>query len=277
MPELPEVETVRRSLEPRLLGAVIRDVSASVDNLRLPVNVDTLRRFCCGRRICALRRRAKFLVVVFDNGAGLILHLGMTGAFRIVPESTPYTVHERVAWTLSGGRSWRFADVRRFGSVRPTHFPDAGGDPPELAHLGIEPLAPAFDGAHLYRLSRGRRRPIKNLIMDQTMVVGVGNIYASEALFRAGIHPARPAGRVGRASASRLATAIREVLEEAIAAGGTTLRDFRDPDGSEGMFQVHLAVYGRQAGDCPRCGMAAGIRRVVMAGRSSFYCRGCQR
>ena len=278
MPELPEVETIVRSLRPRLTGSVITAVSASVDRLRTPVDLPRLREVCCGRTICALRRRAKFILVSLDQGLGLLLHLGMTGAFRILPAQAPRTAHERVVWSLADGRSWRFADIRRFGSVHVCALPaDPDADPAELAGLGPEPLQPGFDGAYLYRVTRHRDRPIKNLIMDQAIVVGVGNIYASEALFRARISPRRRSGSLRGVALERLAAAIREVLAEATAAGGTTIDDFRDVDGTEGHFGTLLNVYGRRGQDCLRCGSSQRIQRLVQAGRASFYCPHCQR
>lgn len=276
MPELPEVETVVRGLRPHLVGAEVREVSATVTRLRTPVDLPRLREACRGRRIRAIRRRAKYIVVEFEGGVGLLLHLGMTGAFRIVPQATPLDTHERVAWLLADGRSWRFRDVRRFGSVQVCALPPAGGDPDLLAGLGQEPLDAAFDGAFLYAATRGRERPLKTLIMDQAVVVGVGNIYASEALFRAGISPQRRSASLGRAAAERLAAAIKEVLTAAVEAGGTTIGDFRHVDGREGEFAVDLNVYGRRGLDCPRCGLTQGIRRTVQAGRASFFCPRCQ-
>ena len=277
MPELPEVETVVRGLRPHLTGALIREVTATVERLRTPVDLASLREACCGRTIRGIRRRAKFIVVELDVGVGMLLHLGMTGAFRIVSGATPLAAYERVAWELADGRSWRFADVRRFGSVQVCALPPAGGDPEALDGHGIEPLSAEFDGAFLYAVSRGRGRPLKSLIMDQAVVVGVGNIYASEALFRAAISPRRRSSSLSRAAAGRLAAAIKAVLTAAIEAGGTTIGDFRHVDGSEGEFAVDLNVYGRTGQDCPRCGAPQGIRRIVQAGRSTFFCPRCQR
>lgn len=277
MPELPEVETIVRSLRPHLQGAVIREVTAPGGRLRLPLDVEGLRSACCGQAIVGLRRRAKYILVDLSSGPVLVLHLGMTGAFRVVSSTAPAANHERVVWLLQDGRSWRFMDPRRFGSVQVCTSPGADGLPPALAGLGPEPLGEDFDGEYLYDETRGRDRPIKNHIMDQAVVVGVGNIYASEALFRAGISPRRRCGTLSRKALERLATAIREVLTEAIAAGGTTIDDFRDIDGSEGHFAVNLQVYGRQGQDCRRCGLPGGIRRLVQAGRSSYCCPRCQR
>jgi len=274
MPELPEVETIVRSLRGHLRGATIADVRATVACLRRPVDVPRLRDACCGHTITGIRRRAKFILVELGEGPGLVLHLGMTGAFRIVERTAPAGRHERVIWDLTDGRSWRFADARRFGSVEVCDSPADGRA--SLNGLGVEPLEGEFRGEGLFMATRGRSRPIKNLIMDQAIIAGVGNIYASEALFRAGVRPQRASGALSRATCERLAAAIREVLAEAITAGGTTIDDYRDVDGTEGRFAVQLSVYGRTGEACQRCGPTSRVRRIVQSGRSSFYCPRCQ-
>lgn len=276
MPELPEVETVCRALRPHLLGARIRDVAVHAPKLRRRLDPEALRRACAGRTVRDLRRRAKYLVLELDDRHALILHLGMTGEFRVVPEETPLEKHARVVWTLDGGRSWRFLDPRMFGEVTVCRLPAAGADPAELGRLGVEPLSPAFSGDILWTLTRGRQTPVKTLLMQQQHLAGVGNIYASEACFRAGIRPQRPAGRLTRAGCARLAAEVRTVLSEAIRAGGTTISDFRSVDGSEGRFNANLQAYGRDGEPCRRCGAAHRIRRLVLAGRSTFYCPHCQ-
>lgn len=198
----------------------------------------------------------------------------MTGSCRVVPGGTALARHEHVEWELDDGRLWRFRDPRRFGVVRYFAGCAAGGVPPPLAGLGPEPLSDGFDAEHLQRFASGRRAAIKAVIMDNRCVVGVGNIYASEALFRAGIRPTAAAGSVSMRRLRRLVAAIREVLSAAIAAGGTTISDYRAPDGSEGRFAQDLRVYGREREPCDRCGRA--IRRVVFGGRSAFFCPGCQ-
>jgi len=277
MPELPEVETICRSLCPQLVGREILDVRTTTAMLRLPLCVAALRDCCVGRAVVDVRRRGKYLIVELSGDCGLLIHLGMTGAFRIEPADAPASRHDRVAWVLSDGRVWRFADVRRFGSVQPCELPGAGATPACLQHLGPEPLGSAFTGDYLHCATRGRRRPIKNLIMDQGVVVGVGNIYANEALFRAGLRPRRASGRLSRAACLRLVAAVKEVLEEAISYGGTTISDYRQVDGTEGKFRTRLDAYGRHGEPCPRCGDGALIRRVVLGGRASFYCPRCQR
>ena len=276
MPELPEVETVRRALARHLPGATVTAVDLRVDRLRKPLSRDQLEGVCLGRSIGAVRRRAKYLLVDFDDGGGLRLHLGMTGSMRVDAEGVPALRHDRICWPLADGRVWRFNDPRRFGSAEA--YVDLRAVETELfAAFGPEPLGDTFTGAYLRGALHGRRASIKSLIMDQRIVVGVGNIYASESLHRAGILPARQGGRVSAARCQRLAQEIKEVLAEAIELGGTTISDFRAPDGSEGRFTLHLNVYGREGQDCPHCGSGHAVRRCVLAGRSTFYCPDCQR
>ncbi len=271
MPELPEVETTRRGIAPHLAGRRFTGARVRNRRLRRPVPRD-LSRLLAGQPVTGVRRRGKYLVI--DTPAGsLIIHLGMSGSLRVVPAGTPPGPHDHVDLLLDDGRCLRLRDPRRFGLVLFTRR-----DPlthPLLKDLGPEPLAPGFGGDDLWRRARGRRTAIKNFIMDGRVVAGVGNIYANEALFRAGIHPARPAGRISRARMARLAAAIRAVLEEAIAAGGTTMRDFTDSQGKPGYFALSLAVYGREGEPCPRCGHP--IRHVVIGQRSTCYCPRCQR
>jgi len=269
MPELPEVEVTRRALEP-LVGRRIRAVVVREPRLRWPVPPE-LAGFV-GRRLRAVRRRGKYLLLDC-GGAHLILHLGMSGSLRLVRAGTPAGPHEHVDITIAGRLVLRLRDPRRFGAVLCT-----GGAPemhPLLAHLGVEPLAPEFDGARLHALARGRRISIKQLLMDARRIAGLGNIYASEALFLAGIHPARRASSLSAACCARLARAIRRTLRAAIRAGGSTLRDFVGADGTTGCFQLHARVYGRAGEPCRRCG--APIRRFVQGQRASYYCPRCQR
>ncbi len=274
MPELPEIEVLKRSLEPRLVGRRLRRVEIRTRALREPLARRALRRALEGRRILALRRRAKYLLVDVEGGSTLAIHLGMSGRLTLVRAQAPREAHEHLAFHLDAGERLRLRDPRRFGAafVVPTSKWEAD---PHFADLGREPLDPPLDGEELARLARGRRAPVKSFLMDATNVVGIGNIYATEALFRAGIRPERSVARIGRQAFARLAEAIVAVLGGAIAAGGTTLNDFTDGAGNAGYFQQALAVYGREGEPCPRCGRA--IRRLVQAGRSSFYCRRCQR
>jgi formamidopyrimidine-DNA glycosylase len=270
MPELPEVETTRRGIAPHVVGRRVAELVVRERRLRWPVPQGLearLRRQVLQR----LERRAKYLLFGFDAGT-LIVHLGMSGSLRMVEPGTPPGKHDHVDLVFDGGQVLRLTDPRRFGAVLWT-----GGAPQEhplLAGLGPEPLSEQFNGDYLYRLSRGRRTPVKNFLMDGRIVVGVGNIYANEALFGAGIHPKRAAGRIGRERYGQLAEAVKSVLQAAIEQGGTTLRDFIGGDGRPGYFAQKLQVYGRAGEACPRC--SAPILAVRVGQRSTFYCRRCQ-
>lgn len=274
MPELPEVETLKRSLAGRLIGD--RIVRTEVRDVRLRERVDAaeLARRTEGREVLGLRRRSKYLLIDLDGGETLIVHLGMSGRLTLAPAETPPEPHEHVAFALARGGKLRFRDPRRFGVVfaAPTAALEAD---PHFAHLGVEPLGGGLDGSVLARLAHGRRGPIKSFLMDGRLIVGVGNIYATESLFRAGIHPARSVSRISRPRWDRLAGTVVEVLEQAISQGGTTLNDFADGLGQSGYFQVSLSAYGREGEPCPACGRP--IRRQVQSGRSTFYCPSCQR
>lgn len=270
MPELPEVETTRRGIEPHLLGHRIERVIVRDARLRWPVPPE-LAQALQGQRIDAVERRAKYLLLRTTAGTA-ILHLGMSGSLRIVPSVSPAERHDHVDLVLDNGQALRLRDPRRFGALLWTR-----DDPlrhPLLVNLGPEPLSPAFDGERLYRLSRGRRAPVKTFIMDGHVVVGLGNIYANEALFRARIHPARAAGKIGRERYALLAEAAKSVLNAAIMAGGTTLRDFVREDGQPGYFRIELQVYGHAGEPCPACGTA--IRQMIIGQRSTYYCPHCQ-
>jgi formamidopyrimidine-DNA glycosylase len=274
MPELPEVEVLRRSLEPHLVGDRIERVEVRNPALREPVDVARLRRIAAGREITGLRRRSKYLLIDLERGGTVVIHLGMSGQLTLVPGETPPENHEHVAFHLRSGRRLRLRDPRRFGVVFAARTAELAGDP-HFAHLGGEPLEPELTGDVLARAAEGRRGPVKPFLMDAQVVVGIGNIYATEALFRAGIHPARSVGRISAARWDRLARSAVEVLRQAISQGGTTLNDFADGEGRSGYFQVSLSVYGREGEPCPACG--APVRRIVQAGRSTFYCSRCQK
>lgn len=269
MPELPEVEITRRGIEPWLAGEVVSAVLIRQPRLRYPVPV-ALMEHLPGRRILAVRRRAKYILICFADGV-LMVHLGMSGSLRIVPANLPAEKHDHFDLVL-GERVMRLRDPRRFGSV--LWLPEAG-EHPLLAALGQEPLDPVFDGPLLHSLLSGRRTPVKLAIMDSHLLVGVGNIYASESLFRARIHPLTPAGRLGAVRCARLAGEIRQTLEDALLAGGSSLRDFVHSDGSPGYFQQQYFVYGRDGEACRVCGTR--IVRTVMAQRATFHCPKCQR
>lgn len=272
MPELPEVETVVRGLQ-RLCGERIVRVGIHAPRLRHALRP---RDFApvIGERIVAVRRRAKYIIIECANRAALVCHLGMTGSFRFAACADTRDKHDHIDWHLEDGRCLRYNDPRRFGSAVVVHLARPGADPDILAHLGPEPLGTKFTPAYLFAVTRGRTAAIKPFFMDQRIVVGVGNIYAAEALHRAGIRPGRHAGKVTRAECARLVTEVRRVLRMAIRAGGTTISDYRDADGSEGKFDVRLRVYGRAGELCNTCG--GKIRQRVLGGRSSFYCPTCQ-
>ncbi len=272
MPELPEVETVRRGIEPHVLGRRIERVVVRESRLRWPVE-SGLAQQLIGRRIEGTQRRGKYLQLVLDNADRLLVHLGMSGRLFVLRAGHALLKHDHVDIELDDGAMLRFNDPRRFGAVLLWR----AGEPlhPLLAGMGPEPFSDTFDGEYLYALSRGRRAPVKTFIMDGGVVVGAGNIYAAESLFRAGIKPTRAAGDVSRPRYDRLAQAIREVLAAAIEQGGTTLRDYAGADGAPGYFQQTLDVYGREGLPCHACGKP--IRRIVIGQRSSFYCPHCQR
>lgn len=269
MPELPEVETTRRGIEPHVVGRVVTEIVLRRRDLRWPIpdEVLTLR----GQRILAVQRRAKYLLLESAVGSAL-LHLGMSGSLRVLTEEVPLRTHDHVDLRLDSGQLLRLNDPRRFGCLL---WQAAGAVHPLLAELGPEPLSDAFDGELLFRRSRGRAAAIKVFLMDQANVVGVGNIYASEALFAAGIAPTAPAGSVSRARYAKLAEAVKYILLRSIEQGGTTLRDFLRPDGAPGYFVQQLAVYGREGEPCPRCGTK--VRAITLGQRSTFYCPRCQK
>ena len=282
MPELPEVETVRAWLAPALKGATMKAVTFTRDDLRYPIPVARVRG-AVGSHVVAVRRRAKYLLLDLQPVAGvgvetaLLVHLGMSGRCWLdhQREPPPWRKHEhwRMEFERDGEPCWlRYQDPRRFGAL------DVVDDPEGhrlLARLGPEPLSDSWDGATLYQGTRRRKQAIKALLMDARQVVGVGNIYASEACWRAGVHPLRSATRVGRASCDRLVTGVKDVLEEAIAAGGSTLRDFVGGDQNPGYFQQRLDVYGRDGQPCNRCGTE--VVKCTLLQRSTFYCPSCQR
>jgi formamidopyrimidine-DNA glycosylase len=274
VPELPEIEVLRKSLDPLLVGDRIAGVEVRSPALREPLDRRRLARDARGRRVERLRRRGKYLLIDLEGGRTLVVHLGMSGRLTVAPGGAPREPHEHLAFRLASGRRLRLVDPRRFGLAFTARTADLETDP-HLAALGVEPLAPGFDGAVLAAAAGRRRGPVKAFLMDAGVVVGLGNIYATEALWAAGIHPERSVARIARPRWEKLARAIREVLTRAIAQGGTTLRDYADGEGNAGYFQVSLAVYGREGEPCPRCG--APVRRIVQANRSTFYCPRCQR
>jgi formamidopyrimidine-DNA glycosylase len=298
MPELPEVETVRRGLAPVLEGAAFARVEQRRADLRFPLPERFAARLQ-GRRVERLGRRAKYLLAELDDGQTLAVHLGMSGRFLIaglagdnangarilgefVHETGGGDKHDHVIFEMSNFAVVRYNDVRRFGYmtlVKPGEF----GAHPHFRDLGVEPLDPAMDAAYLAAKGAGRKQSLKAFLLDQHVIAGLGNIYVCEALFRAGLSPEKQAAALAVKSgapsqaAARLAPAIRSVIEEAIAAGGSSLRDYRKADGSLGYFQHSFAVYGREGEPCRRAGCLGAVNRVVQNGRSTFYCDRCQR
>ena len=270
MPELPEVETTRRGLAPHLAGRRIAEVRLHRDALRWPIPGE-LPQALRGQPIAGIRRRAKYLLL--DTAAGSALwHLGMSGSLRVLGGDVPLRAHDHVDMAMDDVRVLRFNDPRRFGCLL--------WQPPGTTHallrgLGPEPLSDAFDGDYLFTRARGRTAPVKAFLMDQAIVVGVGNIYAAEALFEAGIHPLRAAGRISRERHVRLAAAVKRILAHAITRGGTTLRDFISPDGAPGYFEQELRVYGRGGAPCKACGTR--LKEARIGQRSSAWCPRCQR
>lgn len=269
MPELPEVETSRRGISPYIVGQRVERVEIRERRLRWPV-ADEVDENLSGATIESVGRRAKYLLLNSGEGAAIV-HLGMSGSVFIVERGTPAGVHEHFDLELSSGQALRYRDPRRFGSL---HWAE---DPLQhwlLKNLGPEPLGERFSGEWLWRKSRGRRVAVKQFIMTAGIVVGVGNIYASESLFLAGINPKRAAGRVSKDRYELLANAIKQVLDKAIRAGGTTLRDFYGGDGEPGYFRHELNVYDREGEPCVRC--AQPVAAIVQGQRRTYYCKSCQ-
>ena len=293
MPELPEVETVRRGLEPAMVGARIEAVEQRRPDLRFPLPERFTERLQ-GQIVTALGRRAKYLLADLSSGEVLIMHLGMTGRFLVKQNGAVFApgefyaeaggerAHDHVVFRLSNGASIIYNDARRFGFMDLAGR-NALGDNRHFKALGIEPLGDELSGEAIARLFRGRKAPLKAALMDQRLIAGLGNIYVCEALFRAGLHPEAPAGVLAtptgrpRAKAHCLAEAIRDVLTEAVEAGGSTLRDYARTDGSLGYFQHAFRVYDREGDICVKPGCGNHVRRLVQAGRSTFFCPSCQK
>lgn len=272
MPELPEVETTRRGLSPLVEGRVISCIQVRQPVLRWPISSEVAN--LSDTKVHGLRRRGKWLIWDLENGH-LLWHLGMSGSFRGWLEPPAPEKHDHVDVVIQKGHTIRFKDPRRFGAL--FWVPDDPLAHPHLARLGPEPLSADFDGDHLWRLARSRSIAVKSFIMNGQVVVGVGNIYASEALFQAGINPLRAANRVSRARFHALAAAIVAILDQAISVGGTSLRDFTVGDGTPGYFGQSLQVYGKEGEQCPTHDCDGTIRRVIISQRSTFYCPRCQR
>jgi len=282
MPELPEVETVRLGLEPVLIGRRLTRVEARRPDLRFPLPLDFVQRLT-GARVVSMTRRGKYMLAGLDREAALLIHLGMTGRFEIEGASLAYGFalaapadpkHAHVVFETDADVRITYFDARRFGFM---DFVEEGTPHPRLAGLGPEPLGPDFGAVNLGTAFAGRRQSAKTLLLDQRIVAGLGNIYVCEALHRARISPNRPAGSISRRRLAVLAAAIQDVLREAIAKGGSTLRDFAAADGALGYFQHSFTVYGREDEPCASPGCLGVVRHITQAGRSTFYCPVCQK
>mgnify|MGYP001315684847 CR=1 FL=1 len=274
MPELPEVETVRSALEKYIYGRKFLRIDVRNASLRWPVPVKKLQDLIVGQKIERIERRAKYLLVHMANKHILMVHLGMSGVMRIVDKVTPLSAHDHLIFTLEEQQELRFNDVRRFGFVDVV-CADVLSEHPRIRHLGLEPLSERFCGDELFVHSRKLKVAVKNFLMNSKYVVGIGNIYASESLFRSRINPKIAAGRISQERYRNLATHIKRTLSEAIAQGGTTLKDFQGVEGKPGYFRISLNVYDRAGEPCRRC--QKNIKRILQSGRSTFYCSACQK
>jgi len=273
MPELPEVETICRALKKTLPGRKIEKILVRDPRLRWPVDETRLQQLVLGQKVVNIDRRAKYLLIKFEQESTLVLHLGMSGKLLLLTESPPFEKHDHVIFYLDNNTELRFRDTRRFGMV--DAIPPGGlATYPRFINLGVEPLAPKTRPEALFEKSRNWKKPIKNLLMDGNFIVGVGNIYASESLFYAGVHPKTASNKLSKKGWGKLFRSIQNVLNEAIEKGGTTLNDFVDRNGEVGYFQLSLAVYGREGEKCRRCQSV--IERYVQGGRSTFLCPKCQ-
>lgn len=270
MPELPEVEVIRRGLAPRLLGRRFLSIKVGDKRLRQASSPQDLARWLPGRRLERLQRRGKYLVFRLEGGVTLLIHLGMTGRL-LLGAPMNHKPHIHLVFTLEGGHSLAFEDVRRFGQVL-IFGPEEPLTP--LERVGRDPFSRRVTPAWLAEVARGRRRPLKNFLLDGRLLAGLGNIYASEVMFAAGLHPATPAGALDSEEWDRVLKETRRILKRAIRQGGTTVNNFLDSRGETGLFQVELMVYGHEGEPCRRCGSA--IQRLVQAGRATFFCPRCQ-
>jgi formamidopyrimidine-DNA glycosylase len=272
MPELPEVEVIRRGLVPEVVGRRFLGVEVGPNSLRRQSPLAELRGVTCGRKILKLRRRGKYLLFDLEEGATLLIHLGMTGRLLLVRPPYPVLPHTHITFRLEGELQLLMQDVRRFGQV--LAYPP-GVEPAPLAQVGREPFSPTVTAAWLAAQSRGRSRPIKNFLLDGRVLAGIGNIYACEILFAAGLHPAAPVSGLSQGDWERVLRETRRILKDAISKGGTTVSDYLNSRGETGLFQLELLVYGRAGKPCVRCGTP--IARLTQGGRSSFFCPSCQK
>jgi len=274
MPELPEVEVIRRGLANSITGRKITRILCGGKRLRLSLPRKKLAGYIGDQEITNVERRAKYLLIHTASGAVLVIHLGMSGRLGLFPEKTPRAKHDHLRLLLDNGLELRFNDARRFGSIQVLSR-DAISSPANFfSAIGPEPLGREYTAAYLRKRAGNRRQPVKNFLMDARVVAGIGNIYASEILFDAGLHPERPVCGLEPREWQRLVSSSRKILKRAIKCGGTTIADYVDASGSRGLFQVELRVYGKKDAPCGRC--AAPIKKTVLAGRSSFFCPHCQ-
>lgn len=272
MPELPEVEVICRGLAPHLEGQLLIDMFCGAQKLRLPMPTGQAIAVVQGETVASVTRHAKYIIITLGNGAEIIIHLGMTGRLGIFPADTPVAKHDHVRWLLANRLELRFNDTRRFGSVQIT-----GSEADHHAlfgHYGPDPFREEFSGEYLYKKAQKRTLAVKNFLMDNRVVTGIGNIYASEIFFATGINPTTPAGSIALADWQGIVVASRKILAEAIEQGGTTISDYVNSSGKKGYFQVRLKAYGRQGQPCCQCGGL--IRKIVIGGRASFFCPHCQ-
>lgn len=274
MPELPEVETNVKALRPHLIGRKIQKVEIFTEKLRRVLNIEDLN-LLLEKTILGIRRRAKYIIIDFDGPFSLLIHLGMTGSFRMTDTNGERQKHEHISFHLDNQKILYYNDPRKFGLISVWNKSD-GSFPAVLKSLGPEPLTAQFNGGYLKEKAGNRKISVKSFIMDQKIVVGVGNIYANEALFNAGILPQRAAGRIHLNRYEKLALEIKKVLQEAIDFGGSTIINYRNVDGNEGRFSLRLSVYAKEGETCPSCKYSK-IRRKIIAGRSTFYCPRCQK
>lgn len=280
MPELPEVETVKKALKRSLEGSVISGVRVSPPPLRRLPSPSQLDEFCRNNRVVEVRRRGKYLIVELAELKAVLIHLGMTGNIRI--EDREYgtldnlSPHDHVFWQLADARTMIFRDSRRFGMVILQWLTSHGAEPECLHGMGPEPFSPGFSGSYLYRKTRHSRRTVKDTLMDQGVVAGIGNIYASEILFSSGVAPFRKSGNVARKVYQKVVDAARDILRRAIDSEGTTISDYATVSGEEGGFALSLQVYGKTGETCPRCGNGAAVEYRKISGRATYYCPHCQ-
>ena len=276
MPELPEVEVICQGLRPHLTGRMVTAVCGSGKPLRHPVPLAAMNDLLCGRRVSEVSRRAKYVLIAFEDESLLVIHLGMTGNLGFFPHSAPVRSHDHVRWQLENGLELRLHDSRRFGGVwllgpQQARERESGF----FAATGPEPFSPLCTPDYFMTLAQRRQQPVKTFLMDGKVVAGIGNIYANEALFAAGIYPARPVSTLKKRHWRQLIPLIREILTQAIACGGSTISDFINAGGESGYFQMNFKVYGRKDRPCQQCGTS--IEKIQISGRASYFCPRCQK